>query len=90
MDGPKVKLVVFNRGEVPTTHSGKEQGEIYCHEVPGISWFYPYSNTQRVQPFSAMGFSNYVKYWCSILSMKAMLLLLDVRLKRFILLKVVN
>jgi len=27
MEGPKVKLVVFNRREVPTTPSGKEQGE---------------------------------------------------------------
>jgi len=62
MEGPKVKLVVFNRGEVPTTRSGKEQGEIYRHEVPGIGRFYPYSNAQRVQPFSAMGFSNYVLY----------------------------
>ena len=35
-EGPKVELVVVNRGEVPTTRSGKEQGEIYCHEVPGI------------------------------------------------------
>jgi len=52
MEGPKVKLVVFNRGEVPTTRSGKEQEEIYCHEVPGIGRFYPYSNTQRVQPLS--------------------------------------
>jgi len=33
------------------THSGKEQGEIYCHEVPKIGRFYPYSNAQRVQPF---------------------------------------
>ena len=62
MEGLKVKLVVFNRGEVPTTRSGKEQGEIYSHEVPGIGRFYPYSNAQRVQPFSAMGFSNYVLY----------------------------
>jgi len=62
MEGPKVKIVVFNRGEVATTHSGKEQGEIYCHEVPRISRFYPYSNAQRVQPFSAMEFSNYVLY----------------------------
>jgi len=36
MEGPKVKLVGFNRGEVPTTRSGKEQGEIYRHKVPGI------------------------------------------------------
>jgi len=62
MEGPKVKIVVFNRREVPTTRSGKEQGEIYCHEVPKISWFYSYSNTQRVQPFPTMGFSNYVLY----------------------------
>jgi len=62
MEGPKVKIVVFNRREVPTTGSGKEQGEIYCHEVPKIGRFYPYNNAQRVQPFSAMGFSNYVLY----------------------------
>ena len=43
MEGPKFKLIVFNRGEVPTTRSGKEQGEIYCHKVPGIGGFYPYS-----------------------------------------------
>jgi len=61
MEGLKVKLVVFNRGEVPR-RSGKEQGEHYCHEVPGNGRFYPYSNAQRVQPFSAMGFSNYVLY----------------------------
>ena len=40
MEGLKVKIVVFNRGEVPTTHSRKEQGEIYCHEVPGIGRVY--------------------------------------------------
>jgi len=40
MEGPKVEIVVFNRGEVPTTRSGKE-GEIYCHKVPKISRFYP-------------------------------------------------
>jgi len=62
MEETKVKLVVFNRGEVPTTCSGKEQGEIYCHKVTGIGRFYPYSNAQRVQPLSAMGFSNYVLY----------------------------
>jgi len=62
MEGPNVKIVVFNREEVPTTRSGKEQGEIYRHEVPKISRFYPYSNAQRVQPFSAMGFINYVLY----------------------------
>jgi len=62
MEGSKVKLVVFNRGEVPTTCSGKEQGEIYCHKVPKIGRFYPYSNTQRVQSFSVMRFSNYVLY----------------------------
>jgi len=62
MEGLKVKIVVFNRGEVPITHSGKEQGEIYCHEVPKIGRFYPYSNAQRVQPFSTIGFSNYVLY----------------------------
>jgi len=45
------------------THSGKEQGEIYCHRVPKISRFYPYSNAQRVQPFSAIGFSNYRRLW---------------------------
>jgi len=39
MEGPKVKHVVFNGGEVPTTHSRKEQGEIYCHEVPEIGRF---------------------------------------------------
>jgi len=60
MEGPKVKLIAFNRREVPTTCSGKEQGEICCHEVPRIGGFYPYSNAQRVQPLSAMGFSNYV------------------------------
>ena len=54
--------VVVNRGEVPTTRSGKEQGEIYCHEVPTIGRLYPYSNAQRMQPLSAMGFSNYVLY----------------------------
>jgi len=32
MEEPKVKLVVFNHGEVPTTHSGKEQREIYYLE----------------------------------------------------------
>jgi len=62
MKGPKVKIVAFNCGEVPMTRSGKTQGEIHCHEVPGIGRFYPYSNAQRVQPFSAMGFSNYVLY----------------------------
>ena len=62
MEGSKVKLVLFNHGEVPMTRSGKEQGEIYCHDVPGISRFYPYSDTQRVQPLSAIGFSNYVAY----------------------------
>jgi len=62
MEGPRVKIIVFNRGEVPTTRSGKEQGEIYCHQVPKIGWFYPCSNAQRVQAFSAMGFSNYVLY----------------------------
>jgi len=59
MEGPKVKIVVFNRGEVPTTRSGKEQGQIYRHEVPKIGRFYPYSIAQRVQPFSAMGFTMY-------------------------------
>jgi len=59
MKGPKVKIAVFNRGEVPTTRSGKEQREIYCREVPKIGQLYPYSNAQRVQPFSMMGFSNY-------------------------------
>jgi len=53
MEGPKVKIVVFNRGEVPTTLSGK---------VPKIGQFYQYSNAQRVLPFSAMGFGNYVLY----------------------------
>ena len=62
MEGPKVELAVFNRGEVPTTRSGKEQREIYSQEVPKIGRFYPYSNAQRVQPFSMMGFSNYVLY----------------------------
>jgi len=62
MEGPKVKLVGFNRGEFPTTRSGKDQGEIYCQEVPGIGRFYPYCNAQRVQHFSTMGFSNYVLY----------------------------
>jgi len=66
MEGPKVKIVVFSRGEVPTTHSGKEQGEIYCHEVPKIGQFYPYSNAQKVQPFSTMGFSNYVLYYTNV------------------------
>jgi len=61
MEG-QVKIVVFNRGEVPMTCFEKEQGEIYCHEVPKIGRVYPYSNTQKVQPFSAMGFSNYVLY----------------------------
>jgi len=84
MEGPRVKIVVFNHGEVPTTRSGREHGEIYCHEVPKIGRFYPYSNAQRVKAFSAMGFSNYVLYQCSIPSMKAVLLLLNVRLKRFI------
>jgi len=85
MEGPKVKLVVFNCGEVPTTRSGKTQGEIYsyyCHEVPGIGRFYPYSNAKRMQPLSAMGFSNYVLYWCSIPSMKAVLLLLILGTRR--------
>jgi len=31
------------------TCSGKEQGEIYCHEVAKIGRFYLYSNAQRVQ-----------------------------------------
>jgi len=62
MEGPKVKIVAFNCGEVPTTRSGKEQGKIYCPEVPKIGQFYPYNNAQRVQPFSAMGFSNYILY----------------------------
>jgi len=30
MERLKAKLVVFNCGEPPTTHFGKEQGEIYC------------------------------------------------------------
>jgi len=60
MEGPKVKLVVFNHREVPMTCSGKEQEEICCHEVLGIGQFYPYGNVQRVQPLSMMGFSNYV------------------------------
>jgi len=62
MKGSKVKIVLFNHGEVPTTRSGKEQGEIYGHKVPKIGRFYLYSNAQRVQPFSVMGFSNYVLY----------------------------
>ena len=33
MEEPKVKLVVFNHGKVPTTHSGKEQGEIYACSI---------------------------------------------------------
>jgi len=32
-----------------------------CHEVPKIGRFYPHSNAQRVQPFSAIGFSDYVR-----------------------------
>jgi len=41
MEGLKVKIVVFNHREVPTTHSEKKQGEIYCHKVPKIGRFYP-------------------------------------------------
>ena len=33
MEEPKVKLAVFNHGEVPTTRSGKEQGEIYACSI---------------------------------------------------------
>jgi len=62
MEGTKAKIAVFNRGEVPTTCFGKEQRGIYCREVPKIGQLYPYSNAQRVQPFSVMGFSNYVLY----------------------------
>jgi len=62
MEGPRVKILAFSCGEVPTTLSGRKQGENCCHEVPKIDQFYPYSNTQRVQPFSATGFSNYVQY----------------------------
>ena len=60
MEGPKVKLVVFSRREPPTTCFGKEQGEICYHEVTRIGWFNSCSNAQRVQPSSAMGFSNYM------------------------------
>ena len=47
MEGPNVKIVVFNRGEVPTTRSGKEQGEIYRHEVPIKSVDFTHTATPR-------------------------------------------
>ena len=73
MEGSKVELVLSNNGESPMTYSGKEQGKIYHYEVTRICQYCPCNGVQKVYPLSAIGFSNYVLYLCSILSMKALL-----------------
>jgi len=59
MEGLKVKIVVFNHGEVPTRSGSKEKCTVMrCLNSVDFTNIEP----QRVQPFSAIGFGNQVLY----------------------------